>query len=137
MPKVSAVLVRLPSQDPRTRAMKRFSNSLTASSKCTPLFTMSSTSFSSRSLIIVCSRDRTSCELAAGQPAKGLDVLLSRFHDDVFRQGRHRWVLVPLDALEIVAHELFVEAGLRSARRVRVGRPEPRRIWRQRFVDQN
>src|SRR5262249_28085577 len=55
IPRVPAVLIRLPSQRPRTRLMNRFSNSRTASSNCTPRSTISSTSRSSRSLIITAS----------------------------------------------------------------------------------
>jgi len=51
IPRAPAVFVRLPEHRPRTRAMNRFSNSWTASSNRTPRSTISSTSFSSLSLI--------------------------------------------------------------------------------------
>src|ERR1019366_3233461 len=121
MPSESAVLVRLPSYLTSTRAMKRFSNSRTASSNRTPLSTISSTSFSSRSLITAprgppppalalplaraagayhgC---RSSCELPAGEAAIRFDVLLARLFDDVRRQRRDGGLFAPADPLEVV-----------------------------------
>src|SRR4029079_8098691 len=89
MPSASAVLVTLPSQHPRTLEMKRFSNSRTASSKWTPLATMSSTSFSRRSEIMsVQEPGDSSFQLAAGEPVKRLDVFLARLDHHVVGE---RW----------------------------------------------
>src|SRR5687768_8923291 len=76
-------------------------------------------------------------ELAPGQQAEGFDVLLAGLLDHVIGQRRHRRLLVPLDVFEIVAHELFVEAGDAVAGRVRGPRPEARRIGREHLVDEN
>src|SRR5262245_21486527 len=127
MPRASAVLVRLPSHWPRTCSMNRFSSSRTASSKRTPLFTIASTSFWSRSLITV--------ELPAGEAAERLHVLVSRSSHDLVWQRGDRRLLVPVNALEVVADELLVEAGLRTARSIAVAGPEARRIGRERLVD--
>src|ERR1035437_4816556 len=156
MPSESAVLVRLPSYLTSTRAMKRFSNSCTASSNRTPLSTLSPQSFSSRSLITARGAPsppalarafaraagahhgcRSSCELPAGEAAIRFDVLLARLFDDVRRQRRDGGLFVPADPLEVVAHELLVEAGLRAARLVAVDGPEAGRVGRQRLVDQD
>src|SRR6187549_332638 len=105
--------------------MKRFSNSWTASSKRTPLSTISSTSFSSLSLIMrlphVGSR---SLQLLPCEPLEGIDVLGAGLEDDVIGKARHRRLLVPADGFEIVADELLVEARLRTAGGVAVARPE-------------
>src|ERR1700733_11091992 len=62
-------------------------------------------------------------ELAAGEEEVSIQVLTLRFcHDVVGQRGRGR-LLVPLNLLEIVADELLVEGGLRSAGLVLVGRP--------------
>src|SRR5258708_1270822 len=53
MPRAQAVLVRLPSDLPSTREMKRFSNSRTASSNWTPLTTIASQCHYGRSRIIL------------------------------------------------------------------------------------
>src|SRR5262245_27932755 len=116
MPSLPAVFVRLPSQHPSVRAMKRFSNSRTASSNCTPRSTMSPTSCSSRSLIIGAAP--ASCEFFPRQPVKRLDVLRPGVEDDVVGEAGDRWLLVPLDPLQVVTDELLVEARLRAAPRV-------------------
>ena len=57
-----------------------------------------------------------SLQLPAGQAAERLDVLLARLLHDIVGQRRHRRLLVPADAFEVVADELLVEALLRAAR---------------------
>src|SRR5580658_5491693 len=64
--------------------------------------------------------------LPGRQPADGLQVLVSRFRDDVRRQARTRRALVPIETLEIVAHELLVEARRAGAHAIGIGRPEAR-----------
>src|SRR5260221_3852677 len=116
---------------------------------------MSSTSFSSRSLIMRSSQQpieslalkarryeesswpRRSRQLPAGQSPKRLEILLARFHHDIVGQRRHRWLFVPFDAFEIIAHELLIEAWWRSAWGVAVGGPESRRVGREHFINQN
>src|SRR4029453_3369414 len=159
MPSVSAVLVRLPSDRLKTRAMNRFSNSRTASSKWTPLSTISSTSFSSRSAIIAAYQslktpaqrrvetralrlqpsdlNLLSFQFAAGQASKSFQIFFTRFHRDVVGQRRHRRLFVPPNGLEIVADVLLVEAWLWPAGRVAVARPEARRVRRERFIDEH
>src|SRR4029079_14919176 len=75
-------------------------------------------------------------ETGAGDPLERLDVARARARDDRLRELGARLPLVPRLALQPVAHELFVEAGLRPARRVRRGIPEPRRIGGEDLVDQ-
>src|SRR5713226_9234237 len=137
MPKASAVLVRLPSHRPSTRLMKRFSNSRTASSNCTPFSTISSTSRSSRSLIMRRRSWPGSWQLSACQASERLDVLFPRPFHHVRRQRGHRRLLVPVDALEVVADELLVKARLWAARSIAIERPEPRGVRGQRLVDQD
>src|SRR5688572_3560509 len=139
MPSASAVLVKLPSQLPNTRAMNRFSNSRTASSNCTPRSTISSTSRSSRSEIMAAPLPRgcLSTQVFAGQPAECLDIPVAGARHDVVGQARDRGLFVPPDALEIIADELLVEARLGTAGLVLVARPESRRVGGQHFIDQN
>src|SRR6187402_1318511 len=105
--------------------MKRFSNSWTASSKRTPLSTISSTSFSSLSLIMRPLRvGPRSLQLLPRKPFERIDVLGAGLDDDILGKARHRRLLVPADSLEVIADELFVEARLRTAGGVAVARPE-------------
>src|SRR4029077_4784345 len=76
-------------------------------------------------------------ELLAREPAKRLDVLFARFLDDLGRQRRNRRLLVPLDGLEVVADELFVEARLGATGLVDILRPEPRGVRRQDFINED
>src|SRR6187399_621620 len=76
-------------------------------------------------------------QLEATEQTERLDVFLARFLNDVVWKGRHRWLLVPANRFQVVAHELLVEARLRTAGGVRVARPEARGIRCQRFVDQD
>ena len=130
MPRTSAAFDRLPSDSASTREMNRFSNSRLASPKRIPFATISSirrSSFSFTALL----------ELQAAQEPERLDVFLARLLDDVAGERGHGRLLVPADRLEVVAHELLVEARLRTTRRIVVARPEARRIGRQRLVDED
>src|SRR5262249_39603045 len=123
----SAAFVRLPLQLARTRLMKRFSNSRIASSNWTPRPTISSTSFSRRSLIMLCSRGWPLLfELAAGQAAERLQILRPRSLDVVLGQRRDWRLLVPTDVLEVIAHDLLIETRLRPSGPVAVSLPESR-----------
>src|SRR5215216_3447993 len=51
-------------------------------------------------------------QIAAGETPEGFDVFLARLHYDIVRQRRHRRLLVPADALEVVPHVLLVETRL-------------------------
>src|ERR1700751_2739297 len=93
---------------------------------------MPSRIFPSRSLII-----GPLLELAAGEPPERFDVFLARALDDLVGQRGDRRLLVPADALEIIADELLVEAGLGAAGLVSVRRPETGRVGRQHLVDQD
>src|SRR3954449_1592438 len=73
-------------------------------------------------------------ERLARDPLVGVDVALARPGDDVVGDRRRRWLLVPAGARRPVAHVLLVEARLRAADLVRVGRPEARRVGRQHLV---
>src|SRR5271170_4595488 len=65
----------------------------------------------------------------------GLPVFsLRRFHYVCGKLWAGR-LLVPADALEIVAHELLIERWLCFARRVLIGWPKARRIGRQGFIN--
>ena len=63
-----------------------------------------------------------------------LDVAAARARDDVVGELRAGVGLVPAERLAVVAHELLVERRLRAAGRVLVGRPEARRVGRERLV---
>ena len=63
-------------------------------------------------------------------------VLLAGLGDDLRRQLRPRRLLVPVQRLQVVAHELLVEARRAAAGAVGVRGPEPRGVGRQRLVDQ-
>ena len=76
-------------------------------------------------------------EAGAGDPLVGGDVALARAVDDLGRERGAGCGLVPRLALEPVAHELLVEAGLWSARLVGRRVPEPRRVRRQDLVDED
>src|SRR5579863_1395539 len=65
-------------------------------------------------------------KVGSGQTRERLAVLLARARNDLGRQARTRWPLVPRQALQIVAHELLVEARRACARGVAVLRPEAR-----------
>src|SRR5579885_1612533 len=71
------------------------------------------------------------------QPGQGFAILLTGAGDDLRRQLRSRRLLVPVESLEIVTHELLVEARRAGAGAVRVGRPEAGGIGRERLIDQD
>ena len=71
----------------------------------------------------------------AGDALIRFPVLVSRACDHIRRQDGGRRLLVPADALEVVAHVLLVERRLRLAGRILIGGPEARGIRRKRFVD--
>src|SRR6185437_13814624 len=73
---------------------------------------------------------------SARQAGEGFAILLAGSGDDLRRQLRPRRLLVPVESLEIVAHELLVEARRAGAWPVGVGRPEARGIRRERLIDQ-
>src|SRR6476620_6750782 len=79
----------------------------------------------------------SSFQFAARQTSKRFQIFFTRFHGDVVRQRRHRWLFFPADSLEIVADVLLVEAWLWSAGRIAAARPEARRVWRERFIDEH
>src|ERR1035441_8836123 len=52
-------------------------------------------------------------------------------------RSRGRWLLVPLDSLQIVAHVLLVVRILRSTRLILVLGPETRRVRREHLIRQH
>src|SRR5687767_2373021 len=96
-----------------------------------PLSTISRTRASS------CARIPSAFQLSARQAPERVEIFRARPLDHVLGQAGYGRLLVPLDRLEIVAHELLVEARLRAAGRVAVRRPEARRIGRHHLVDQD
>src|SRR5208282_5212766 len=70
-----------------------------------------------------------------GEPRQCLAILgaAARYH--FRRQSGPRRTLVPVERLEIIAHELLVEARRTRAGTVSVGRPEARGIRGQHLVD--
>src|SRR5262245_1292418 len=71
-----------------------------------------------------------------GEATVGLEVLVTRARNDVWRQRRHGWLFVPANGFEVIAHELLVEAGLRTAGPVRIRRPIARRVRGHHLVDE-
>src|SRR5690242_4547555 len=76
-------------------------------------------------------------ELFPCDQPKRLDVLRARSLHDVVRERGDRRLFVPADLLEVVAHELLVEARLPASWRILIARPESRGVGRQHLVDQN
>src|SRR5262245_47683952 len=79
----------------------------------------------------------TSDELPARQPAMGVEIFVARPLHHVVGERGYRRLLVPANRLEVVAHELLVEARLRAARTPLVGGPETRGVGRHHLVDEN
>src|SRR5262245_6559074 len=75
-------------------------------------------------------------QIVSGEQAKCFEILLASYNYNIIGKRGGGWTLVPIECLKIIAHELFVERGLRSSRRVRVPRPESGRIGRQGFINQ-
>src|SRR6202012_5458096 len=73
-------------------------------------------------------RNSAEIELAAGEEAVSIQVLALRFCHDVIRQCGRGGLVVPLDVLQVIADNLFVEGGLRAAGSVLVGRPVTGRV---------
>src|SRR5580693_10133952 len=71
-----------------------------------------------------------------GQPGERLAILSAGARDDVGRELRSRRALVPVERLEIVAHELLVEAWRALARAISIGGPEARGIRGEHLVDE-
>ena len=88
----------------------------------------------SRTRLSICARMvmRAPARSGAGR-RRGTSRACGRRRRPAARRGR---LLVPADRLEVVAHELLVEARLRPAGLIAVGRPEARRVGRQHLVDQ-
>ena len=63
-------------------------------------------------------------KLLAGDALVGLYVLACRTQNDVGRQCRPGWCLVPVQRLKIIADKLLVEAGLVPTGLILVGGPE-------------
>ena len=77
---------------------------------------------------------RDSVERDLRQPLERFDVAGARPGDDILRHLGPGVGAIPSGREAEVAHVLLVERRLRPARAVRVGRPEARRVGRQRLV---
>ncbi len=86
-------------------------------------------------MFIVCLYGRF--ERASCQFLIGFDILGARFFRDIGRQFHTRAGFVELDIFQIISHKLFVKAFLIASGLILVGGPEPRRIRREHFVDQD
>ena len=75
-------------------------------------------------------------ELGTRQAAKCFEIFRGSLFDNILWQAWGRRVLVPVERLQIVAHELFVETGWALTDNVLVLWPEARRVRREAFVDQ-
>src|SRR5260221_1198705 len=79
-------------------------------------------------------------ERSTGNAPVRVEIPGAGLRHDAIRQGRRWRLAVPATraplGVEVVAQGLLVEAGLRSARRMAVGRPEARTVGRQHFVDE-
>src|SRR5262249_40391166 len=64
-------------------------------------------------------------------------VLLRGARDDVSWELRRRRLLVPVERLEVIAHELLVVGGRGDADAVRIPGPEARGVGREHLVDQD
>src|SRR5688572_24143001 len=71
-------------------------------------------------------RSRQLRQRGSRQPLVGFKVLCLSFCNDVRRQGRSGRRLVPVESLQVIAHELLVEARLTLTRLILVRRPEAR-----------
>jgi hypothetical protein len=76
-------------------------------------------------------------ENAAGDALKCFPIFIARSGDNVRRKSWRWRLLVPSDALEIVADELLVERRLNLSGRVLVTGPEARGIGRECLVNPN
>src|SRR5207253_8876445 len=72
----------------------------------------------------------------ASQPLKRLQIFGGRSRDDVAGQLRPGRRLVPIERLEVIAHELLVKTGRALPDHISIFRPEAGRIRSQAFVDQ-
>src|SRR5207248_1098936 len=76
-------------------------------------------------------------KIVTSEALVGLQVLRLGPGHDFRRQRRCRRSFVPSECFQVIAHELFVEAGLAPARAVLVGGPEAGRIRREHLIDQD
>src|SRR5450631_2165301 len=73
----------------------------------------------------------------SSQQAICFKVLFLRPPNYILRQSRSRSLLVPVNALQVVANELLVKRGLRSTRLVALTRPETRRVRSEHLISQH
>src|ERR1700726_1732551 len=78
-----------------------------------------------------------SIEYVAGNALICFPVFVPRSSDNFRRKSGPWGLLVPTDALEIIADILLVEGRLGIARRVLIARPEARRIGREGLINPN
>src|SRR5215469_15646113 len=69
-------------------------------------------------------------ELPFRQTLIRLDVLPAGAARHLRRQGRRRWLFVPVNLFQVIPHVLLIEGRLRLSWLVEVHRPEARRIRR-------
>src|SRR6476620_4548267 len=75
-------------------------------------------------------------ELASGQSAKCFEIFRGSFFDNILRQARSGWSLVPVKRLQVIAHELFIKTGRTLPNDIFVNRPEARGIRGKAFINQ-
>src|SRR6476620_7241977 len=75
-------------------------------------------------------------ELASGQSAKCFEIFRGSFFDNILRQARSGWSLVPIERLQVIAHKLFIKTGRTLPNDIFVNRPEARGIRGEAFIDQ-
>jgi len=76
-------------------------------------------------------------ESTPGESFQGFEVPVSGFLDNIRREFRGRGLFRPVEAVEVISQELFVETRLRAAGFVGIHGPESRRVRRQELINQN
>src|SRR5438045_6019725 len=75
-------------------------------------------------------------EFASSQAAKCFEVFRGSFLDHILRQARGWRTLIPVECLQIIAHELFIETRWALSDGVLIFGPETRGVRCQTFVNQ-
>ena len=81
-------------------------------------------------------RARPALQRLSRQSLVSFDVFVSCSGHHIRRQPRRGRRFVPVERLQVIAHELFIETGRALPNHILVLRPETRRIRRKTFVNQ-